>query len=70
MPGGLVIANILACGVFSSICGSSPATADVPLTTVLRGSLPFVLLMFLAMVLIAVFPDIALWLPNQMMGFG
>jgi C4-dicarboxylate transporter, DctM subunit len=43
---------------------------DVPLTTVLRGSLPFVLLMFLAMVLIAVFPDIALWLPNQMMGSG
>jgi len=43
---------------------------DVPLTTVLRGSLPFVLLMLLAMVLIAVFPDIALWLPNQMMGFG
>lgn len=27
VPGGLVIANILACGVFSSICGSSPATA-------------------------------------------
>ena len=43
---------------------------DVPLTTVLRGSLPFVLLMFVAMVLISVFPDIALWLPNQMMGFG
>ncbi|HKO68756.1 MAG TPA: TRAP transporter large permease [Burkholderiaceae bacterium] len=43
---------------------------DIPLTTVLRGSLPFVLLMFVAMVLISVFPDIALWLPNQMMGFG
>ena len=43
---------------------------DVPLTTVLRGSLPFVLLMFVAMVLISLFPDIALWLPNQMMGFG
>jgi C4-dicarboxylate transporter DctM subunit len=27
VPGGLVIANILACGVFSAICGSSPATA-------------------------------------------
>ncbi len=27
LPGGLVIANILACGVFSAICGSSPATA-------------------------------------------
>ncbi|MGH6612365.1 MAG: TRAP transporter large permease, partial [Burkholderiaceae bacterium] len=27
VPGGLVIANILACGVFAAICGSSPATA-------------------------------------------
>jgi tripartite ATP-independent transporter DctM subunit len=27
MPGGLVIANILACGIFSGISGSSPATA-------------------------------------------
>jgi tripartite ATP-independent transporter DctM subunit len=27
IPGGLVIANILACGLFSAICGSSPATA-------------------------------------------
>jgi len=40
---------------------------DVPLPTVLKGSLPFVFLMFLAMVLIAAFPGIALWLPNQMM---
>jgi C4-dicarboxylate transporter DctM subunit len=41
---------------------------DVPLPTVLKGSLPFVLLMLLAMVLISVFPAIALWLPSQMMG--
>ena len=41
---------------------------DVSLPTVLKGSLPFVLLMFLSMVLIAFFPGIALWLPNQMMG--
>ncbi|MEY3669072.1 MAG: C4-dicarboxylate transporter large permease protein DctM, partial [Pseudomonadota bacterium] len=27
VPGGLVIANILACGMFSAISGSSPATA-------------------------------------------
>ncbi|MEY4724228.1 MAG: C4-dicarboxylate transporter large permease protein DctM [Pseudomonadota bacterium] len=27
LPGGLVIANILACGLFSAISGSSPATA-------------------------------------------
>lgn len=40
---------------------------QVPLTEVLKGSLPFVLLMFLAMVLISIFPEIALWLPNHMM---
>lgn len=27
VPGGLVVANIVACGVFAAICGSSPATA-------------------------------------------
>lgn len=27
VPGGLVIANILGCGIFSAMCGSSPATA-------------------------------------------
>lgn len=27
VPGGLVIANIFACGLFSALCGSSPATA-------------------------------------------
>lgn len=27
LPGGLVIANIFACGLFSALCGSSPATA-------------------------------------------
>ena len=40
----------------------------VPLTTVLKGSLPFVLIMFVTIVLITLFPRIALWLPNQMMG--
>jgi tripartite ATP-independent transporter DctM subunit len=41
---------------------------DVPLMTVLKGSMPFVLLMLVAMVLISLFPGIALWLPNKMMG--
>lgn len=41
---------------------------QVSLPEVLKGSLPFVLLMLLAMVLISVFPQIALWLPNKMMG--
>jgi tripartite ATP-independent transporter DctM subunit len=41
---------------------------DVPLSTVLKGSLPFVLIMLLTIVLITIFPQIALWLPSQMMG--
>jgi tripartite ATP-independent transporter DctM subunit len=40
---------------------------DVPLPTVLKGSMPFVLLMFLTMVLLSIFPQIALWLPNKML---
>jgi tripartite ATP-independent transporter DctM subunit len=43
---------------------------DVPLATVLKGSMPFVLIMLAVMVLLSVFPEIALWLPNQMMGRG
>lgn len=41
---------------------------DVPLTTVLRGSLPFVLLMVLGIVLLCLFPGIATWLPEALMG--
>jgi len=41
---------------------------QVPLTTVLAGSMPFVLIMFLQIVLLALFPQIALWLPNLAMG--
>ncbi len=41
---------------------------DVSLPTILKGSLPFVLCMMLAIVILAVFPDIALWLPEYVMG--
>jgi C4-dicarboxylate transporter DctM subunit len=41
---------------------------DVPLATVLLGSFPFVLIMFGMMALLAIFPEIALWLPSRMMG--
>jgi TRAP-type C4-dicarboxylate transport system permease large subunit len=30
--------------------------------------MPFVAIMLLTMVLLAIFPEIATWLPNQMMG--
>jgi len=41
---------------------------DVKLPTVLMGALPFVLLMVLAIVLLAIFPGIATWLPDALMG--
>jgi C4-dicarboxylate transporter, DctM subunit len=41
---------------------------QVPIGTIMWGSLPFVLLMFLGIVLLSIFPEIATWLPQKMMG--
>lgn len=35
---------------------------------ILWGALPYVLVMFLAIFILCIFPDIATWLPNQMLG--
>ncbi|MFZ9315138.1 MAG: TRAP transporter large permease [Burkholderiaceae bacterium] len=43
---------------------------SVPLKEILLGSMPFVYLMLASMVILAFFPQLALWLPNQMMGAG
>jgi C4-dicarboxylate transporter, DctM subunit len=43
---------------------------DVSLPTILWGALPFVLCMVLAIVILCVFPQIALWLPDVLMGPG
>ena len=43
---------------------------QVPLPQVLLGSMPFVIIMLLFMVLLSVFPEIALWLPDTLMGPG
>jgi len=41
---------------------------DVPTKTVLWGSLPYVLCMVLAIVILCIFPGIATWLPDYLMG--
>ncbi len=41
---------------------------EVPLRTVLLGSLPYMMCMVLAIIILCIFPEIATWLPNQMMG--
>lgn len=44
------------------------AAPDVPLTTIFRGILPFLIAAFLAIVLIIAFPQIATFLPDRMWG--
>ncbi|WP_455274467.1 TRAP transporter large permease [Rhizobium herbae] len=41
---------------------------DIPTRDILWGAMPYVLVMFLAIFLLCIFPDIATWLPNQMYG--
>ncbi len=41
---------------------------DVPLMSVLKGVLPFVIIDLLVIILVCVFPELALWLPNKMIG--
>jgi len=41
---------------------------DVPLTTVLKGSIPYVLCMVVAIIILCIFPEIATWLPTALMG--
>jgi tripartite ATP-independent transporter DctM subunit len=41
---------------------------DVPVTRVMWGTIPYVLCMFLAIVILCFFPEIATWLPDRLMG--
>jgi tripartite ATP-independent transporter DctM subunit len=41
---------------------------DIPLKTILHGSMPFVLCMVLAIVILSVFPGLVTWLPDYLMG--
>jgi tripartite ATP-independent transporter DctM subunit len=46
----------------------SSIAPDVPVTKVMLGTIPYVLCMMLAILLLCVFPDIATWLPDHLMG--
>ena len=43
-------------------------TPDVSLPTILKGAFPFMLCMVLAIVLLCLFPELATWLPQKLMG--
>src|SRR6187401_1208404 len=46
----------------------SSIAPDVPVTTVMWGTIPYVICMMLAIVILCVFPEIATWLPDTLMG--
>ncbi len=48
----------------------SAIAPDVPLATVMWGTLPYVLCMMLQIVILCAFPEIATWLPDYLMGAG
>ncbi|MGP3667301.1 MAG: TRAP transporter large permease [Candidatus Bathyarchaeota archaeon] len=39
---------------------------DIPISDVLRGSIPFIIMMFITIIILYFFPQLALWLPSQM----
>ena len=41
---------------------------DIPLQTILKGSVPFVICMVVAIVILSVFPGVVTWLPDLLMG--
>jgi C4-dicarboxylate transporter DctM subunit len=41
---------------------------DVPTKTVLWGSVPYVIMMMVGLIILSIFPEIATWLPNKLMG--
>ena len=41
---------------------------DVPTKTVLWGSVPYVMMMVVGIIIMSIFPSIATWLPDHLMG--
>ena len=41
---------------------------DISLKTILTGSMPYVICMILAIIILCIFPSIATWLPTALMG--
>ena len=56
------------CNFYLAIfCGIVKGIAPyVPLGTIIRGNVPFALIMLLGVVVITIFPEIVTWLPNMM----
>ena len=69
---GIVMVAVVEIGVITPPFGvnvcvlKSLAGADVPLTTVFRGVMPFVFSAFIKLALLILIPGLVLWLPSTM----
>ena len=43
-------------------------TPDVSLNQILRGSVPFMVMMMICIVILSIFPELVTWLPDKLMG--
>ena len=67
---GVIIVMVMNMGAVTPPVGISCYVAagslkDIPLTTVFRGAIPFLLAFLVAFVLVVLFPQISLWLPSM-----
>ena len=63
MVGGLIPPVAIYVFILGNITG-------IPFKTIYKGVIPFLSALILALAILFVFPQIALWLPNLMMGKG
>ena len=60
--------GILAPWAFIETLADSSIAPDVPVTRIMWGTIPYVACMMLAIVILCIFPEIATWLPDHLMG--
>ena len=70
---GVIIITVVQIGVITPPVGLnayvvSGMMRDIPLKEIFRGCMPFVWLLMLSAAILMIFPQIALWLPNLMLG--
>ncbi len=70
---GVIMVIVLEMGLITPPVGLNVfvikgAAPDVPLTTIFRGVWPFLIAAVAALVILTVFPQVATFIPNQMMG--
>ena len=70
---GIILVILVELGLITPPVGMNlfviKGIAKAPMEDVIYGILPYVLLMFLGLVIVLIFPQLALWLPTTM-GYG